>query len=80
MTLLRAGSIPSYAYDRGIEEMAVRDSLFGLDLVLTRTNLFKAEKVVDEAALDKYSSRATSGCSGAATTSRRPSAARPRRR
>jgi phospholipid-binding lipoprotein MlaA len=46
---------PSFAYNRGIEDIAVRNTLFGLDLVRTRADLLKAEKVLDEAALDKYS-------------------------
>ena len=46
---------PSFAYNRGIDEVAIRNSMFGLDLVRTRTELLKAEKVLDEAALDKYS-------------------------
>ena len=46
---------PSFAYNRGINDVAARNSLFGLDIVRTRANLLKAEKVLDEAALDKYS-------------------------
>jgi phospholipid-binding lipoprotein MlaA len=46
---------PSFAYNRGIGDVAVRNSLYGLDIVRTRANLLKAEKVLDEAALDKYS-------------------------
>jgi phospholipid-binding lipoprotein MlaA len=45
---------PSFAYNRGIDDLAVRNSLFGLDLLRTRAELLKAEKVLDEAALDKY--------------------------
>jgi phospholipid-binding lipoprotein MlaA len=46
---------PSFAYNRGIDDVAARNSLFGLDVVRTRANLLKAEKVLDEAALDRYS-------------------------
>lgn len=46
---------PSFAYNRGIDEVALRNSLFGLDVVRTRAGLLKAERIVDEAALDKYS-------------------------
>ena len=46
---------PSYAYNRQISDVAVRNSLYGLDIVRTRAGLLKAEKVLDEAALDKYS-------------------------
>lgn len=46
---------PSFAYNRGIDDVAVRNSLYGLDAVRTRASLLKAEKVLDEAALDKYS-------------------------
>ena len=46
---------PSFAYNRGIDEIAVRNSLYALDIVRTRAGLLKAEKIVDEAALDKYS-------------------------
>jgi phospholipid-binding lipoprotein MlaA len=46
---------PSFAYNRGIDEIALRNSLFGLDLVRTRAGLLKVEKIVDEAALDRYS-------------------------
>ena len=45
---------PSFAYNRGIDHVAVRNSLFGLDVVRTRADALKAEKVLDEAALDKY--------------------------
>ena len=45
---------PSFAYNRGIEEVAIRNSMFGLDILRTRAELLKAEKVLDEAALDKY--------------------------
>lgn len=45
---------PSYAYNRGIGEIALRNSLYVLDVVRTRAGLLKAEKVLDEAALDKY--------------------------
>jgi phospholipid-binding lipoprotein MlaA len=46
---------PSFAYNRGIDQVAVRNSLYGLDVVRTRAGLLKAEKILDEAALDKYS-------------------------
>ncbi len=46
---------PSFAYNRRIDDIAVRNSLYGLDIVRTRAGLLKAEKVLDEAALDKYS-------------------------
>lgn len=45
---------PSFAYNRGIDQVAVRNSLFGLDVVRTRADALKAEKVFDEAALDRY--------------------------
>lgn len=46
---------PSFAYNRAINDIAWRNSLFGLEVVRTRAGLLKAEKVLDEAALDKYS-------------------------
>ena len=46
---------PSFAYNRGIDQIAVRNSLYGLDIVRSRAGLLKAEKVLDEAALDRYS-------------------------
>jgi phospholipid-binding lipoprotein MlaA len=46
---------PSFAYNRGIDQVAVRNSLYALDIVRTRAGLLKAERIVDEAALDKYS-------------------------
>jgi phospholipid-binding lipoprotein MlaA len=46
---------PSFAYNRQIGDVAARNSLYGLDVVRTRSHLLKAEKVLDEAALDKYS-------------------------
>lgn len=46
---------PSFAYNRQIGDVAVRNSLYGLDVVRTRAHLLKAEKVLDEAAIDKYS-------------------------
>jgi phospholipid-binding lipoprotein MlaA len=45
---------PSFAYNRAIDQIALRNSLFGLDILRTRAGLLKAEKVLDEAALDKY--------------------------
>jgi len=46
---------PSFAYNRQLSDVAVRNSLYGLDVVRTRASVLKAEKVRDEAALDKYS-------------------------
>jgi phospholipid-binding lipoprotein MlaA len=46
---------PSFAYNRGIDEIAFRNSLYALDVVRSRAGLLKAERIVDEAALDKYS-------------------------
>jgi phospholipid-binding lipoprotein MlaA len=46
---------PSFFYNRGIEEIAVRNSLFVTDLIRSRAGVLKAEKVVEEAAIDKYS-------------------------
>ncbi len=46
---------PSFAYNRAINDIAWRNSLFGLDTVRTRADLLKAEKIRDEAALDPYS-------------------------
>jgi phospholipid-binding lipoprotein MlaA len=45
---------PSFAYNRGIDQIALRNTLYGLDVVRTRADALKAEKVLDEAALDKY--------------------------
>jgi len=45
---------PSFAYNRAVAEIALRNSLFVLDIVRSRTNLLGTEKIVDEAALDKY--------------------------
>lgn len=46
---------PSFAYNRQISDIAVRNTLYGLDVVRTRAGLLKAERVLDEAALDRYS-------------------------
>ena len=46
---------PSYGYNRQIADVAVRNFLYGLDIVQTRAGLLKAEKILDEAALDRYS-------------------------
>lgn len=46
---------PSFAYNRRIGDVAARNALYGLDIVRTRAGLLGAEKVLDEAALDKYS-------------------------
>lgn len=45
---------PSVAYNRGIDSTAVRGSLVALDAVRTRADLLKAERILDAAALDKY--------------------------
>jgi phospholipid-binding lipoprotein MlaA len=45
---------PSFAYNRGIDDVAVRNSLYALDVVRTRAELLKASRVLEEAALDKY--------------------------
>lgn len=46
---------PRFYYNRGIEEIALRNTLFVTDVIRSRANVIKAEKVVEEAALDKYS-------------------------
>jgi phospholipid-binding lipoprotein MlaA len=46
---------PNFAYSRAIGDMSVRNSLFGLDVVRTRAGLLKVERIVDEAAIDRYS-------------------------
>jgi phospholipid-binding lipoprotein MlaA len=46
---------PRFFYNRGIEEIALRNTLFVTDVIRSRANVMKAEKVLDEAALDKYS-------------------------
>lgn len=47
---------PSFAYNRGIDRIAVRNSLYGLDVLRTRAGVLKVEKIVDEAAaIDRYS-------------------------
>jgi phospholipid-binding lipoprotein MlaA len=46
---------PSYGYNRQITDVALRNFLFGLDILQTRAGLMKAEKILDEAALDRYS-------------------------
>jgi len=45
---------PSLSYNRGINDIALRNSIYALDAVRLRANLLKAEKILDEAALDKY--------------------------
>ena len=45
----------STVYNREISDIAVRNSLYALDVVRTRAGLLKAERIVDEAALDRYS-------------------------
>lgn len=44
-----------YSPGRAVSDVAARNSLYGLDLVQTRAGLLKAGRVLDEAALDKYS-------------------------
>jgi phospholipid-binding lipoprotein MlaA len=46
---------PSFAYNRGIEPDWIRFGLFGLDVVRTRAQLLQAERILDEAAIDRYS-------------------------
>ena len=46
---------PSWYYSRAIENDRLYWSWWGLDKVRTRANLLKAENVLDQAALDKYS-------------------------
>jgi phospholipid-binding lipoprotein MlaA len=46
---------PSFAYNRWIEPEGLRFFLFGLDVVRTRAQLLQAERIVEEAALDRYS-------------------------
>jgi phospholipid-binding lipoprotein MlaA len=45
---------PSLAYNRRISDVALRNSIYVTDAVRTRAGLLKAERIVDEAALDKY--------------------------
>jgi phospholipid-binding lipoprotein MlaA len=45
---------PNFAYNRAIDPVGVRNTLFVLDIIQTRAGLLKAERVLDEAALDKY--------------------------
>jgi phospholipid-binding lipoprotein MlaA len=45
---------PSILYYRGIDDIATRYTVYGVDTVRTRANVLKAEKILDEAALDKY--------------------------
>jgi phospholipid-binding lipoprotein MlaA len=48
--------VDSYAgYYPYVDDIAVRNSLFGIGIVSTRANLLQSEKILDEAALDKYS-------------------------
>ena len=44
----------AYSAGRAVSDVAVRNSLYGLDLVQTRAGLLKAGRVLEEAALDKY--------------------------
>jgi phospholipid-binding lipoprotein MlaA len=46
---------PSFAYNRGVEPDALRFGLFGLDVIRTRAWLLQSERILDEAALDRYS-------------------------
>lgn len=46
---------PSTVYSRAIDPQSIWYSAYALDAVRTRASLLKAEKVLDEAALDKYS-------------------------
>jgi phospholipid-binding lipoprotein MlaA len=45
---------PEYFYSRVIDDDVIAWSLWGLDIVQTRAQLFKAESVVEQAALDRY--------------------------
>jgi phospholipid-binding lipoprotein MlaA len=45
---------PSWYYSNAIDNNTVYWSLWSLDKVRTRANLFKAESVLDQAALDRY--------------------------
>jgi phospholipid-binding lipoprotein MlaA len=46
---------PNFAYNRAIDPVSLRNSLFVTDIIQERAGLLKAERIVDEAALDKYS-------------------------
>jgi len=46
---------PSYAYNRTISDIAVRNSLYFTDVVSVRASLLKAGNILDDAALDRYS-------------------------
>jgi phospholipid-binding lipoprotein MlaA len=45
---------PQYFYSRVIDNDTLAWSLWGLDVIRTRANLLKAERVIEEAALDRY--------------------------
>lgn len=45
---------PSWYYSRAIDNNTVYWSWWGMDKVRTRANLLKAENILDQAALDKY--------------------------
>jgi phospholipid-binding lipoprotein MlaA len=45
---------PSWYYSNAIDNNTVYWSLWGLDKVRARANLFKAENILDQAALDRY--------------------------
>ena len=45
---------PSWYYSGAIDNNTIYWSLWGLDKVRIRANLFQSEKLLDEAALDKY--------------------------
>jgi phospholipid-binding lipoprotein MlaA len=46
---------PQYATGRWIDDAAVSWAMFGLDVVNMRAYLLQSEKILDEAALDRYS-------------------------
>jgi phospholipid-binding lipoprotein MlaA len=46
---------PSWYYSSAIDSDAIYWSWWGLDKVRTRANLLKAERILDDAAIDKYS-------------------------
>jgi phospholipid-binding lipoprotein MlaA len=47
--------VDSYtSYYPYVDDVAVRNSLYGLGIISTRANLLQTEKILDEAALDKY--------------------------
>lgn len=46
---------PQYYWSRGIDNDTLYWSIWGFDKVRTRANLLKAERVLDDASLDRYS-------------------------